>query len=42
MTRYLKANMSRNERNKVNMYQDDFGYNITNNSREEFLLDKNN
>ena len=34
--------MPRNEPNKVKKCQEEFGYKITNNIREEFLLDNNN
>ena len=39
---YLKANISRNERNKTKKYREIFGYNIPKNYREALLLDKNN
>ena len=40
MPRDIKANISRNECNKVNIYREIFGYKISNNSREALILDK--
>ena len=42
ISRALKSKMPRNDHNKGKKYREKFGYKITNNSRKELLLDKNN